>query len=53
MAEITDRCVNEEQFYAKLDMSFKASRKGQASNLTVFVNDNFYDGSKAWPTAVD
>ena len=52
MAEITDSCVNEEQFYTKLD-SLKASRKGQASNLTVFVNDDFYDRSKAWLTAVD
>lgn len=51
MAEISDKCVNEEQFYAKLD-SLKASRKGQASNLTVFVNDDFYDRSKAWLTAV-
>lgn len=47
-----DSCVVEGQFYEKLE-SLKASKKGKASNLTVFVNDEFYDRAKAWLAAVD
>ena len=40
-------CVNEQVFNEKLEF-LKSSRKGRASNLTVFVNDDFYDRLKAW-----
>ena len=45
-----DSCVAEELFYEKLE-SMKSSRKGKASNLTVYLSDEFYDRAKAWLTA--
>ena len=41
-----DNCVAEELFYEKLEL-LKSSRKGKESNLTVFINDEFYDRAKA------
>lgn len=52
MAEKTATCVDKEMFTEKLE-SLKAAKKGKASNLTLFVNDEFYDRTKAWLTAVD
>ena len=52
MAEEKDSCVDEELFYEKLE-SLKASKKGKTSNLTVFVNDEFYDRAKAWLISSD
>ena len=45
-----DSCVAEELFYEKLE-SMKSSRKGKASNLTVYLSNEFYDRVKAWLTA--
>jgi len=45
-------CVNEEVFCQKLT-ELKASTKGRNSNVTVFVNDEFYDAAKAWLTSGD
>ena len=42
-----DSCVAEELFYEKLE-SMKSSRKGKASNLTVYLRDEFCDRVKAW-----
>ena len=50
MAVKVDNCVAEELFYEKLEL-VKSSRKGKASNLTVFINNEFYDRAKAWLTA--
>ena len=44
-----DSCVAEELFYKKLE-SMKSSRQGKASNLTVYLSDEFYDKAKAWLT---
>ena len=53
MAEKTASCVEESLFYEKLE-SLKASRKGKQSDLTVFLNDEFYDRAiKEWLTTVD
>ena len=52
MAEEKDSCVDEELFYEKLEF-LKASKKGETSNLTVFVNDEFYDRAKAWLISSD
>ena len=41
-----DSCVAEELFYEKLE-SMKSSRQGIASNLTVYLNDEFYVKAKA------
>ena len=50
MAVKMDSCVTEELFYEKLE-SMKSPRKGKASNLTVYLSDEFYDRVKAWLTA--
>ena len=50
MAVKVDNCVAEELFDEKLEL-LKSSRKGKVSNLTVFMNDEFYDRVKAWLTA--
>ena len=50
MAVKMDSCVAEELFYEKLE-SMKSPRKGKASNLTVYLSDEFYDRAKAWLTA--
>ena len=42
-----DSSVAEELFYEKLE-SMKSSRKGKASNLTVYLSDELYDRVKAW-----
>ena len=39
-------------FYEQLEL-LKASKKGKSSNLTVFINDEFYDRAKAWLIASD
>ena len=49
MAVKMDSCVAEELFYKKLE-SMKSSRQGKASNLTVYLSDEFYDKAKAWLT---
>ncbi|CAH3013833.1 unnamed protein product [Porites evermanni] len=49
MAVKMDSCVAEELFYEKLE-SMKSPRKGKASNLTVYLSDEFYDRAKAWLT---
>ena len=47
MAEETNNCVAKELFYKQLE-SLKASKKRKASNLTLFINDEFYERAKAW-----
>ena len=46
MAVKMDSCVAEELFYKKLE-SMKSSTQGKASNLTVYLSDEFYDKAKA------
>ena len=41
-----DSCKAEKLFYEKLE-SMKSSRQGKASNLTVYLSDEFYDKAKA------
>ena len=45
-----DNYVAAELFYEKLEL-FKSSRKGKASNLTVFIYDEIYGRVKARLTA--
>ena len=52
MTEENDSCVDRKIFYKQLE-SMKASKKGKASNLTVFVNDEFYDRAKQWLISCD
>ena len=49
MAEKTATCMDKES----LKESLKAATKGKACNLTLFVNNDFYNWSKAWLTAID
>ena len=52
MTEETSGCVDKVLFYEQLEL-LKASKKGKSSNLTVFINDEFYDRAKAWLIASD
>ena len=45
-----NNCVAPELFYEKLEL-LKSSRKGKASNLNVFINDEFYGRVKVRLTA--
>ena len=45
-----NNCVAAELFYEKLEL-LKSSRKGKASNLNVFINDEFYGRVKVRLTA--
>lgn len=40
-----DSCVAEELFYKKFE-PMKSSKKGKASNLTVYLSDEFYNRAK-------
>lgn len=45
-------CVNKELFCRKLS-ELKALTKRRNSNVTVFINDDFYDAAKTWLTNGD
>ena len=47
-----DNCVAAELVYKKLEL-LKLPRKGKASNLTVFINEEFYGRVKARLTAAN